>query len=160
MTYPLILLLTGQIEYLPYDQICQMPFRFSSITIINAVYIYYIPMPGIIIIYLKMVRYVQEMNKHVTPANQLSRAKRELTMVKRILSLVFLLVCLGFPYAVFICISFFTEPPKYSFRIAYSFISVSLALVLIALFQITEPLKASVLNRIRTRDVNVIQPIK
>ncbi|CAF4755978.1 unnamed protein product, partial [Rotaria sp. Silwood2] len=103
-------------------------------------------------------RYVRSMSSLVTPVNTLSRAKRELKMVQRIVILVAILVILGFPFVLFILMSFFTNPPKYHFRIAYLFIDVSLVLVLMALFQFTEPVKASMMKRIN-RQLNMVAAI-
>ncbi|CAF1481047.1 unnamed protein product [Rotaria sordida] len=97
------------------------------------------------------------MRKHVTPANILYRAQNELKMVRRIVILVMGIVTIGFPYALFIFISFFTTPPKYHFRIAYIFVDTSMAFVMIALSQFTEPLKISIMKRI-IRQTNVIIP--
>ncbi|CAF2718104.1 unnamed protein product [Rotaria sp. Silwood2] len=82
-------------------------------------------------IYLKLVRYVQGMSKCVTPANILARAKRELRMGQRTVILVTILLALGVPYTIIIFMPFFTNPPKYHFRIAFIFIDVSLAFVMI-----------------------------
>ncbi|CAF4769894.1 unnamed protein product, partial [Rotaria sp. Silwood2] len=111
----------------------------------------------VMLIYFKLIRYVQDMSKHVIPTNTLYRAQRELKMVRRIVILIMGIVTIGFPYALFIFISFFTTPPKYHFRIAYIFVDTSLAFVMIALFQFTEPLKISIMKRI-TRQVNVVIP--
>ncbi|CAF4124960.1 unnamed protein product [Rotaria sp. Silwood2] len=66
------------------------------------------------------------MSKHVTPVNRLFHAQRELRMIRRIVSLVFILVALGFPYQTFIIMSFFNSAPKYHFRLAFTCINVSL----------------------------------
>ncbi|CAF3197359.1 unnamed protein product [Rotaria sp. Silwood2] len=147
--YPIPLVFTGQIKYLVDDQICQMPLQLSFLTIFNAFYIYLFPMLSIILIYLKMVQYVHKMSKHVTPVNRLFHAQRELRMIRRIVSLVFILVALGFPYQTFIIMSFFNSAPKYHFRLAFTCINVSLVFVLIALLEITEPLKTSLIKRLK-----------
>jgi hypothetical protein len=77
-------------------------------------------------------------------------------MVQRTVILVTILR-LGFPYALFILILFFTDPPKYHFQIPYIFIDVSLALVMITLFQFTELLKVSIKKIINDR-TNVVIP--
>ena len=97
------------------------------------------------------------MSKRVTPVNTLFRAQRELRMIRRIVYLVLILLILGFPYALFILMSFFNSAPKYHFRIAYIFVDVSLAFVMIALFQITEPLKTSIMKRINRRPIELYQ---
>ncbi|CAF4611397.1 unnamed protein product [Rotaria sp. Silwood1] len=157
--YPIPLVFTGQIKYLVDDQICQMPLQLSFLTIFNAIYIYLYPMLSIILIYLKMVQYVHEMRKHITPVNRLFHARRDLRMIRRIVSLVFILIALGFPYQTFIIMSFFNIAPKYHFRIAFMFIDVSLVFVLIALLEITEPLKTSLMKRITVQSTNITRTV-
>ncbi|CAF3938916.1 unnamed protein product, partial [Rotaria sp. Silwood1] len=147
--YSILLALTSQVKYLVNDQICEMPLQLSFVTIFNVSYLYLIPMLSIILIYFKMVRYIREMSKHVTPVNRLFHAQRDLRMIRRIVSLIFILIALGFPYTIFIIMSFFNSTPKYHFRIAFTFVNVSLVFVLIALLEITEPLKTSLMKRIK-----------
>jgi hypothetical protein len=154
---PIPYILTNEIKYNVDNQACQMPLRLSFLTIYNALCVYMIPIALIIFIYFKLVRYVKEMSKHVTPVNTLFRAERELKMVRRIVILVVGIITTGFPYAIFVFMSFFTSPPKYHFRIAYIFVDVSLAFVLIALFQFTEQLKTSIKKAI-SRRINPILP--
>jgi hypothetical protein len=66
---------------------------------------------------------------------------------------------IGLPYTVFVFISFFTSPPKYHFRIAVIFMNVSLAFVMIALYEFTEPLKISVKNKINGQAPTTISAI-
>jgi hypothetical protein len=65
-----------------------------------------IPISLIVLIYFKLVRYVREISKHITTANPLVRAQRELKMVRRIVILVIGVTTIGFPYATFVFISF------------------------------------------------------
>jgi hypothetical protein len=88
------------------------------------------------------------MSKNVTPINHLLRARRELNMVRRIVMLIIVLITLGLPYTIFFLMSFFTNPPKYHFRIAFLFVDISLACVMIALFQFTDPIKTFLIKRI------------
>ncbi|CAF1283294.1 unnamed protein product [Adineta steineri] len=157
--YPIPLVFTNQIIYHVDDQICQMPLNLSFITIFNASYNYFIPLSLIILVYFKIVRYVKKMNKRVTSMNTMNRIERQFRMIRRILSLVFILVILGFPYALFILMSFFHATPKYAFRIAYIFVNVSLTLVMIALFEISEPLKMSLMKRIHKKPTRVIPTV-
>jgi hypothetical protein len=94
--------------------------------------------------YSKLVRYVKEISKRVTPVNMILHAQRELQMVRRIVIIVSFLVLLGLPYIIFILMSFFTTPPKYHFRIVLVFIDVSLVFIMICLFLFTDALKASI----------------
>ncbi|CAF1039421.1 unnamed protein product [Rotaria sordida] len=150
---PLPYILNNEIKYNINNQICQMPLQLSFLTIYNALCVYVIPISLTMLIYFKLVRYVQDMRKHITPINILYRAQRELKMFRRLVILVMGIAMIGFPYALFIFISFFTIPPKYHFRIAYIFVDTSMAFVMIALFQFTEPLKTSIMKRV-TRQAN------
>jgi hypothetical protein len=156
--YPIPIVFTDQIKYFADSQICQLPLRLSFLTIFNVSYVYMIPMTGIIFIYFHTVRYVKRMSKRVTPINTLSRAQRELKMIYRIVILVSILLVLGLPYTIFVFMGLFNRAPTYDFRIAYTFIDVSLVFVMIALFQFTDPVKTSLMKKINWRP-NVIGTI-
>jgi hypothetical protein len=145
---PIPYVLSGEISYNVDNQICQMPLQLSFLTIYNALCVYIIPISLIVLIYFKLVRYVRDMSKHVTPVNTILRAQRELKMVRRIVILITGVATIGFPYALFIFMSFFTTPPKYHFRIAYIFNDASLAFVMVVLFEFTDQLKMSITKRI------------
>ncbi|CAF1180943.1 unnamed protein product [Adineta steineri] len=150
-------IVTNEIKYLIDDQVCQMPFHLSIVAIYNIVYIYIIPISGIMFIYLKLIRYVREMNKRVTLVNTLLRAQRELKMVYRIVILISILLIVSVPYTIFVFMGFFILTPKYSFRIALTFAEASLVFVMIALFKFTEPVRTSIMKRIRQRS-HVVTP--
>jgi hypothetical protein len=155
--YPIAFLFTGEIIYDVDNQICQVPLRFNFSEIYTILCIYIIPVSSTMFVYFILIRYVKGMSKRVTPTNALSRAQRELKMARRVIILVMILFTAGFPYAVFVFISFFTTPPKYHLRIAYTFINLSLALAMMALFQFTDTLKASVKKIFKYRP-NMITP--
>jgi hypothetical protein len=154
---PLPLLLTHEITYIINNQICQMPLQLSFLMIYDALCVYAIPHSITILVYFKLVRYVQEMSKRVTPVNTLHRAKSQLKMVRRIVILIFGVVTVGMPYLIFLIISFFTTPPKYHFRIAFLFADLSVVLVMIALFQFTDPLKEFIRRKMSWR-ANLVLP--
>ncbi|CAF0842153.1 unnamed protein product [Adineta steineri] len=156
--YAVPVLLKGDIRYEVDDQICQMPLHLAVITVYNSICVYFVPVSGIIFIYVKIVLYVKEMGKNVTTANSLFRAQRELKMVHRIGILISILLGLGVPYASFLFMGFFTSPPKYHYRIAYIFIDISLVFVIITLFKFTDPIKLAIRKRINRR-TNVIATI-
>jgi hypothetical protein len=106
-----------------------------------------------------LIRYVKEMNKRVTVANTLSRAKRELHMVRRIVILVSIELTLGIPYTIFLLMGFISQPPKYSIRIAFTFVDVSLLFVMITLFQFTDPIKTIVMKKMNQRPNTVVAAI-
>jgi hypothetical protein len=154
---PIPLVITNEIVYNVENQICQMPLRFSVLIVLIAIFIYMIPISMLQFIYLKLVLYVRGISKRVIRVNTLFHVQRELKMVQRTVVLVIILFIVGFPYVLFICMSFFTEPPKYHFRIAYLFIDMSLVFVIIALFQFTDPLKASIMKQMKRRR-NIVVP--
>jgi len=157
--YVIPILLTHQIPYDIDDQICQMPLHLSFLTIFNVLNVYICPLGGIIFVYYKMVVYVKAMGKRITPVNVLARAQRELRMSRRIVTLVFMLLFFGIPYTLFILMSFFNHVPKYHFRIAFIFIDLSLGFMMIALFQIAEPLKASVRRKFKRGTIAVVPTV-
>jgi hypothetical protein len=158
--YPIPIVFTGQIKYFADNQMCQMPLGVSFVLIFSACYTYIIPVGSIILIYCHMVRYVKQMSKRVTAVNTLSRAQRELKMIVRIIRLISILLTLGIPYTIFIFMSFFNSEPKYCYRIAYIFIDASLALVMIVLFQNTDPVKTSVMKKIHWRPNTIVAVAK
>ena len=149
--HPFAYIFNNAITYNVDNQICQIPTQLSFPMIYSALCIYIIPVQVIMFIYFKLVRYVQQMSKRVTSVNIMNRARRELKMVQRIVILISMILTFGLPYTVFVFMSFFTSLPKYHFRIAYIFIDVSMALVMMALFQITDPLKASIMKMLNAR---------
>jgi hypothetical protein len=160
MIHAIPIVFTGQIIYNVDNQMCQIPLGLSFVIIYDAFYVYLFPLGCLIMfIYFKLVRYVQEMSKRVTPINILFRAQRELKMLRRIVTLVIILLTLAFPYAIFIFVSFFTTAFKYPFRIAYFCVDVSLAFVMMALLQFTDPLKTYIMKRINGRPTVVVPTV-
>ena len=144
-----------EIKYNVDNQICQMPLHFSFLAIYNALCVYMIPISLTMLIYFKLVRYVRKISRNIAPINTLYHAQRELKMVRRIVILIMSVATIGLPYGIFVLISFCISPPIYHFRIAYIFVDASLAFVIIALFEFTEPLKASIMKQIN-KQVNMI----
>jgi hypothetical protein len=157
--FPLIFLFNNEIVYNVDNQICQLTLRLSFSIIYMSSCAYTIPILLVIWIYFKLVRYVHEMSHHITPVNTLFRAQRELKMVQRIVILTIFLLVFGVPYMTFIFISFFTTPPTYHFRLAFLFADLSLIFIIIALLQFTDPLKASIMKRIKRRQNMVVGTI-
>jgi hypothetical protein len=158
--YPISIVFTDQIKYDVDNQICQIPSCLSFLIIFCACYNYMIPIGSIMFIYFHMIRYVKQMSTRVTPINTLSRAERELKMIVRIIRLVSILLTLGIPYMVFLLMSFFNSAPKYDFRIAYIFINASLALVMIVLFQNTDPVMIFLMKKINRRSNTIVAVAK
>ena len=149
IVYPMIFLFTNEIIYNLENQICQLPLRLSFLIIYMANSAYIIPVSLTMIIYLKLVYHVRKMTRRVIPVNTLDRARRDLKMLRRTVILVSILIVYCLPYATFIFCSFFLQLPKYHFRISCAFIDTSYLFVMIALFQFTDPLKASIRKLLR-----------
>jgi len=154
--YPIVFISTNEIIYNVDNQICYLPFRFTFSIIYAAHCIYIIPVTLIIFIYYKLVRYVHQMSKHVKHSNALFRAQKQLKMIRRIVILVMILLTLGIPDTLFIILSFVNSEPIYNLRIDVIFIGISLIFVIIALFQFTDPLKTSLIKRIKRRSNIVV----
>jgi hypothetical protein len=142
---PVPFLFTGEIIYNADNQIYQIPFRFSLSILYASFYIY-----------IKLVRFVRGMSQRVTPANTLSRAQRELKMVRQIVILINILFISGFALSLFIFLSFANRAPIYHFRIGFIFVDASMLWVMIVLFQFTDSLKAYVKKIIYGRSNRVI----
>ena len=158
ITYPFAYLFTGEIVYNPDNQICQLPLRLSFPIIYATLCVYLVPLSLIMFIYVKLVRYVKQINRRAIAVNLLARAQRELKMVRRTIILIAILLIIGIPYTAFIIMSFFHRAPQYHFRIAYIFTDVSLPLMMVVLFQFNEPLKASLVRRFNPR-VHVVTAV-
>ena len=157
--YPMEFLFTGRIIYDVNNQICQIPLGFSFAGIYMALCVYVIPDSIIIFIYIALVRYVKKMSAQITPINTLSRARSELKMVRRTVILITILMTMCFPYQLFFFLSLFNSAPKYNFRIAFIFGDTSMVFIIMALFQFTDPLKASVLKRINKRRTTTVPAV-
>ena len=145
---------SDEIIYNSDNQVCQLPLRLTFSMFYMSIYTYFAPVSLTFFIYLRLVLYVRKMSQRITPVNTLLRAKNELQMLQRTTILVMLLIIYCFPYAVFMFWSFFTSPPKYSFRIAYAFIYPSYFIAMVILFQFTDPLKTSIKKRfLRTQNI-------
>ncbi|CAF1198462.1 unnamed protein product [Adineta ricciae] len=146
--YALPHVLTNEIVYQVDEQICEMLMHLSWVTLYNIFIVYVIPLHGIALIYLKLVRYVKEIGAQVNSANTLLRAQRELRMVYRIVVLVSILIGLGIPYTAFTFMGFFTSPPRYHFRIALIFVNTGSLFIIIALFKFTDPVYVFLMKHI------------
>ncbi|CAF1085211.1 unnamed protein product [Adineta steineri] len=118
-----------------------MPLRLSLPMVFVAAIIYMIPNSDILGVYIKLTRYVQQMSSRTISNNTLFHARRELKLVKRTFILSNTLIVLGFPYMIFVLMSFFTPPPKYHFRIAFLCGDISVLVVIIIGYCFTPNMK-------------------
>ena len=156
IVYPFIFLFNDQIFYDVHNHICQLPLKFSFSLIYVLLCSYIIPILLIIITYFKLILYIHIISKHVTPVNILIRARRQLKMVQNVVILIGVLFITGLPYGVFVFMSFFNNVPIYHCRFACVFFDVFSISIMIILFQFTDQLKRSLIDKIRRRRLNVI----
>jgi hypothetical protein len=83
--YPFPFIFTGEYIYDADNGLCQIPLRLSFSIVFVAFFIYLIPINMILFSYSKLVRYVKEISKRVTPVNMILHAQRELQIYTRIL---------------------------------------------------------------------------
>ena len=146
----------GDIVYNSDNQICQIVLRLSFSIIYGAFFAYTLPLSLVVYIYVRLVRYVKEMGRNAAAYPNLFRAKRELRMVRRLVLLLAVLIGIAFPYILIMFMAFFNQAPRYHFRLAYIFLHASASTVLVLLFQFTEPLKASLVRRMKSISNEVI----
>lgn len=125
------------------NQICQVPLRISWLSMYISFMIYVLPLTLTIIVYFNLVKYVKQLRRHIFPRKKFRRARKELKMVRRTITLILILTIVCFPMMIFLFLSLFNRQPRYHFRIGYSFISISLIFVLITLFYYNRPLRKS-----------------
>lgn len=153
------LIATGDIVYDADNQICQLPFRLSFAMLYTAFFLNVLPMLLIVVLYMKLLQHVKEMSKRVGSAHRLSRARRELKMVKRTVLLVMTLAASSLPYLAFIVMSFFGRAPKYHVRFALVGLDASCLVGTLILLHSNDPLKAALMRRIRKR-TNVVDTVR
>ncbi|CAF1446871.1 unnamed protein product [Adineta ricciae] len=132
-------LLMNAIQYSFDDQICLVFPRLSFSAIYNMLISYLIPISIIISIYLKLVRYVHFIDSRPSSIARMYRVRRNLFVVRRIITKILILIVLGMPYTIFIFISFFTTPPKYHLRIAIFLLVLSQTLITVAIIYFCRP---------------------
>lgn len=149
--------LAGYSTYDAHNQMCLLPFRRSIYVICNVSIVYLIPLFIIIFLYVNLVRYVRNMDSHNGSSTQtVFQARRELTVVKRIVTIISVLVIFGLPFTFFMFLSFVTTPPKYHYR--FSLLSADLfqTVIMIGLFRCSQPVM-DVLFKFKRRFSNIDQ---
>ena len=146
-------LLMNVIQYSFDDQICLVFLRLSFPVIYNMLISYLIPISIIISIYLKLIRYVHLIDSRTTSFARMYRVRRNLFVVRRIITKILILLVLGMPYTIFIFMSFFTTPPKYHLRIAIFLLVLSQTLIMIAIIYFCRPV-SNVLMKVLRMNAN------
>jgi len=158
--FSLLFVFTNTIVYNADNQICQVPFRLSFLILCTPWFVYVIPVNLVIFIYMKLVRFVREMSEHVTPANTLTRAQRDLKIVRRIVILTHILFVSGFLMTLLFVLSLANVAPKYHFRFGFLFVDASILFVMIALYQFSDPLKNFVRKKILRQRTIVVSALQ
>ena len=158
-SFPIPFLFTGQIVYDVNNQICEVPLRLSLSVFYIPNFVFAIPASLVMFIYFKLVRYVKEMGKNLTPVTTLFRAQRDLAMVRRIVILLHIILIAGVPMTLFFVLSFFNRAPKYHSRIGYIFLYTSLPCLMVALYQCSDSLKTSTKKIIYGRKNTVLPTV-
>ena len=149
--------LAGYSTYDVNNQLCMLPFRRAIPVIYNVSIVYLIPLCFIILIYVKLVRYVHRMDSHNGSSTQtVFQARRELTVVKRIVTIISVLVIFGLPFTFFMFLSFVTTPPKYHYRFSLLSSELLQTVIVIGLFRCSQPV-VDVLLKFKRRFSNINQ---
>lgn len=113
-------------------------------------FIYLVPLPIIIIIYLSILKYMKR-NVILAGVRQIkiekNRQKREFRFTRRILILVVILFLTGFPYLLLFLVTNFghLQAPFYGHRISFIFLSFGQGLVMVVNLFHTDEIRRAVL---------------
>lgn len=135
-----------QIEYNIDNDICQVPIRLSWGMMYLIIVVYLIPNVLVNVIYWKLIRHVHRMNERMKRICLLSRRKRELKMIKTIVTINTILVIFSVPSVIFLLISCFTTIPKWHFRILFFFTDLCTTALIIVVLKTTEPVRNAVMK--------------
>lgn len=138
------------------NQVCQMLLGLHTLMIYMMFIDYILPMLLIVLVYAVLFQYVKKMGKRAKSNNTLARAQRNLKMVRRAVLLIVSIIAVGFPFTLFMIMAFFDAAPKYHFRIIFLFGGLSILVVMVALYQFTDPIKTSITKRIKKQSTKVL----
>ena len=138
-----------QIEYNIDNQICQVPIRLSFGMIYLTLLVYVVPNVFINVIYSKLIRHVHRMNERMKRICLLSRRKRELKMIKTIVTMNTILVILAIPSVIFLLISCFTTIPKWHFRLTFLFTDLCTTALIIVVLKTNESVRIAAVKTLK-----------
>ncbi|CAF1364055.1 unnamed protein product [Didymodactylos carnosus] len=154
--YPLEFFLRHEVKYDINSQACLLILQVTFSVIYMALCSYTFANTLTVLIYFTLVYHLKQMRKHITPANSLARAQKELNMIRRIIILVLILFTFGIPYMVVFLFIVFDHKIQHDLRIASIFMDSSIVITTIILIYFTEPLKTSIMKRIKRRTNMVV----
>ncbi|CAF1486937.1 unnamed protein product [Adineta ricciae] len=149
--------LTGNITYSIDDQVCLVSLQLSVPVIYNMFMTFVFPISIIMLIYKKLVYHVQQISIRATSNQTVFQARRNFTIVSRIIIIVIILLVLGIPYMIFNFMSFFTKPSRYHLRITVLLLDVFQPLTMMVIFLSNQPVM-DIIKKWKCSMVNTIQP--
>jgi hypothetical protein len=149
----------NDVIYLPSEFYCQTPFTNLRAILYIAARLYGFPLLILSGTYLYLVRYIRKTSPLAETADARRRAQnnvRDLTVIKRFLIIVILLVLLGLPSIIFLIVFIFTgHLLSVTYRIGWISVSFSLVFLMFMLVKHTIPLRDTVERLINT--LNILQ---
>ena len=150
---------TGDIVYDEDNRVCLLLLRPSVPVLYNMTYAYIIPILIIIYLYFRLVRHVRQMSVRASAAPTHFHERRELVVVRRVITIVTVLLTFGLPYTFFAIVSFIRPPPRYHYRICIFCTNVAQTCVTFALFKFSPPVM-DLVAKLKRASVNRINPIR
>ena len=149
----------GDIVYDEDNQVCLLVLRPSAPVLYTMAYSYIIPILIIIYFYVRLVRHVRQMSTRATAAPTQFQGRRDLIVVRRIITIIIVLLIFGMPYTSFAVVSFVRPPPRYHYRISIFCMNVAQACVTLAVFKFSPPV-TDLVTKLKRVPLNRVNPIR
>jgi hypothetical protein len=142
--------LTGYSSKLLSDNVCFLPVYEAGLQTYSALMMFAIPNMTITVLYRRLVAHVRA-NTSTTLGNRERQMNRDLTMVRRISSMVSGLIVCGIPFCIFLIIGWIhlQSVPPYQLHVAFITASASLPTTLFTLTWITPDIRKSLLHAVK-----------
>ena len=147
--FDLPILLTGHLDKLLSDNMCFLPTYEAGLQVYTAGLMFGIPNIVVTVLYRNLVSYVRTSTLTTTIISQ-RQMSRDVTMVRRIVLLISLLIFCGIPFCTFLLIAWTDSSRLPSYHLHASFLSLnaSLPIMLASLLWITPDLRQVLLSMI------------
>jgi hypothetical protein len=143
-------LFRGDVVYLPSEYYCQTPFTNIPAISYIAVRLFLLPILFIALVYIYLLKHVRQSSTMSTAINENHHQRsnqdtRDLIVIKRLLSMLSVLILLGLPSVIFLSIFIVTGHLVFiAYRIGWLSVSFSLVFLAYMLIQLTNPLRKTV----------------
>ncbi|CAF0727905.1 unnamed protein product [Adineta steineri] len=150
-TFGIPILLMKRLQFQETGRICQVPINDIFGFMYLATFIYFLPVTGIIFIYIAILKYTKR-SLIIANVRQLgleqTRYRRELRFIKRILILISIIFITGVPYLTFFLqVNIGQSPmPSYGHRISFMFLSCGQGLVMLLAIFYADDVRKSLRN--------------